>query len=111
MKERLKTESVERGVERTIMFLQNWAEENNTVYNRYFSDIAPSLSVFHICSGKISPWVLFNSTEAQGLIDRLNSEQLKMITDYLEVDYWQRTMSVNPQDQRWVEGILGEAGI
>ena len=67
--------------------------------------------MFHICSGKISPWVLFNSTEAQGLIDRFNGEQLKMITDYLEIDYWQRTMSVNPQDARWVEGILEQAGI
>ena len=34
-----------------------------------------------------------------------------MITDYLEIDYWQRTMSVNPQDARWVEGILEQAGI
>jgi hypothetical protein len=48
---------------------------------------------------------------AQGLIDRMNAEQLKMITDYLEIDYWQRTMSVNPQDSKWVEGILEQAGL
>ena len=111
MKERLKNESVDRGVERTILFLQTWAEENNTQYNNYFSNIAPSLAVFHICSGKISPWVLFTSVAAQGLIDRMNAEQLKMITDYLEIDYWQRTMSVNPRDSKWVEGILEQAGL
>ena len=111
MKERLKHESVDRGVERTILFLQTWAEENNTQYNNYFSNIAPSLAVFHICSGKISPWVLFTSVAAQGLIDRMNAEQLKMITDYLEIDYWQRTMSVNPRDSKCVEGILEQAGL
>jgi len=111
MKERLKNESVDRGVERTILFLQTWAEENNTQYNNYFSNIAPSLAVFHICSGKISPWILFTSIPAQALIDRMNAEQLKMITDYLDVDYWQRTMSVNPQDSKWVTGILEQAGI
>ena len=111
MKDRLKTESVDRGVERTIIFLQEWAEENNTHYSQYFNDIPSNLAVFHICSGKISPWVLFNSKQAQRLIDSLNDEQLKMITDYLETGYWQRTMSVNPQDSRWVEGILEQAGI
>ena len=111
MKERLKSESVDRGVERTILFLQTWAEENNTQYHNYFNNIAPSLAVFHICSGKISPWVLFTSIAAQGLIDRMNAEQLKMITDYLEIDYWQRTMSVNPRDSKWVEGILEQAGL
>ena len=111
MKERLKSESVDRGVERTILFLQTWAEENNTQYHNYFYNIAPSLAVFHTCSGKISPWVLFTSVAAQGLIDRMNAEQLKMITDYLEIDYWQRTMSVNPQDSKWVEGILEQAGL
>ena len=110
MKERLKTEPVERGVERTIMFLENWAKENNTVYNRYFNDVKSQFSSILFVVERYL-WVLSNSTEAQGLIDRLNSEQLKMITDYLEIDYWQRTMSVNPQDTRWVEGILGEAGI
>ena len=111
MKERLKSESVDRGVELTILFLQTWSEENNTQYHNYFNNIAPSLAVFHICSGKISPWVLFTSVAAQGLIDRMNAEQLKMITDYLEIDYWQRTMSVNPQDSKWVEGILEQAGL
>ena len=38
MKERLKTESVDRGVERTIIFLQEWAKDNSTVYNKYFTE-------------------------------------------------------------------------
>jgi hypothetical protein len=67
--------------------------------------------VFHICSGKISPWVLFTSTAAQDLIDNMSNEQLKMITDYLDVDYWQRRMNVNPQDGKFVSEIMEQMGI
>lgn len=109
MKERLKTESVDRGVERTILFLQEWAKENNTLYNKYFTEVSTNLAVFHICSGKISPWVLFHSNEAQNMIDKFNTEQLKMVNEFLEIDYWQRAMSVNPQDSRWVTEILQKA--
>ena len=109
MKERLKTESVDRGVERTILFLQEWAKENNTTYNKYFIEISTNLAVFHICSGKISPWVLFHSSEAQNMIDKFTTEQLKMVNEFLEIDYWQRAMSVNPQDSRWVTEILQKA--
>jgi len=111
MKERLRTESVDRAVERTILFLQTWAKENNTTYNNYFEIVSPNLAVFHICSGKISPWVLFNSNAAQGLIDRFNPEQIKMVTDYLEIDYWERAMKVNPQDTKWVKEIMEQATI
>jgi len=109
MKERLKTESVDRGVERTILFLQEWAKENSTTYNKYFTEVSTNLAVFHICSGKISPWVLFHSNEAQTMIDNFNTEQLKMVNEFLEIDYWQRAMSVNPQDSRWVTEILQKA--
>jgi|TARA_B110000908_G_scaffold163517_1_gene210185 hypothetical protein len=111
MKERQNSESCDRGVERTVLFLQKWAEENNTTYNTYFHTIAPALAVFHICSGKISPWVLFTSTAAQDLIDNMSNEQLKMITDYLDVDYWQRRMNVNPQDGKFVSEIMEQMGI
>lgn len=111
MKDRQKTESTDRAVERTIIFLEKWALENNSSYNKYFEDISPNLATFHICSGKISPWVLFNSDSAQNLIDTFSSEQLKMVTSYLDIDFWQRKMNVNPDDARWTKEILAKAGL
>ena len=109
MKERQKTESTDRAVERTIIFLEKWALENNTTFNKYFEDVSPNLATFHICSGKISPWVLFNSSSAQNLIDTFNSEQLKMVTNYLDIDFWQRKMNVNPDETSWAKEILKKA--
>lgn len=111
MKERLVTESVDRAVERTILFLQSWAEENNDNYNKYFTNVQPALATFHICSGKISPWVLFNCDTAQTMIDKFTSEQLTMVTSYIDIEYWQRRMNVNPGDVSWVKEILEQASI
>ena len=46
MKDRQKTESTDRAVERTIIFLEKWALENNTTFNKYFEDISPNLATF-----------------------------------------------------------------
>ena len=53
IKIRLKTESPDRAVERTIIFLEEWAKENNDKWYNYFTNVSPNLAVF-ICSGKIS---------------------------------------------------------
>ena len=41
MKDRQKTESTDRAVERTIIFLEKWALENDSAYNKYFEKISP----------------------------------------------------------------------
>jgi hypothetical protein len=102
---------VERAFERTVIFMQKWAEESGSNWSDYFSTVSANMAVFHICSGKISPWVLFASNKAQALLDRLNSEQLQMVIDYIDVPYWQRRFKVNPRDFEWVQNVLAEANL
>lgn len=111
IKDRLKSEKVDRAVERTIMFFHTWAEESGNDWNTYFATVNSNRAVFHICSGKISPWIIFTSNQAQLLIDRLNEEQLNMVIDYIDPDYWQRTINVNKPDVTWLNGILQQAGL
>ena len=111
LKSRLKTESVDRAFERTVLFMQTWADENNQSWNHYFEKVSSNLAVFHICSGKISPWVLFASDQAQAFLDKLNPEQLQMVVDYIDVPYWQQTFKKNPEDFEWVQQVLREASL
>ena len=77
----------------------------------YFGNVSPNLAVFHICSGKISPWVLYTSNTASAIFDKLNSEQTKMITDYVDPEYWFRKLNNNSQDVDWVLDILGKVDL
>lgn len=111
LKSRLQTESVDRAFERTVLFMQNWADENSQNWYDYFDKVSNNLAVFHICSGKISPWVLFASNKAQLLFDRLNPEQLQMVVDYIDVPHWQTKFKKNPEDFNWVQQVLQEASL
>lgn len=111
IKTRLKTESVDRAVERTVMFMQEWSKESGNTWNQYFDVVNPNVAVFHICSGKISPWVIYSSDKAQYMLDRFNGEQLKMIIEYIEPIYWKRMTLKYPEDVAWVNNILKEADL
>ena len=111
IKTRLKTESPDRAIERTVLFLKEWSNESGHNWNEYFRTVAPNLAVFHICSGKISPWIVYGSSQAQGLLDKLSTEQIQMVTDYIDPYHWQRVMKTNAEDFTWVEGILEEANL
>lgn len=106
IKIRLKTETPARAVERTIMFLEEWGKENKIEWFNYFSNVKPGLAVFHICSGKISPWILYTSDTASTIFDKLNSEQTRMITEYVDPEYWFKKLSRNQKDVDWVLNIL-----
>ena len=111
IKQRLKSESVDRAVERTVLFMQEWGEDNANEWNTYFDVVPSNLAVFHICAGKISPWVLYVSQRAQGLLDRLNEEQIKMIIEYIDPHHWQIKIKRNQKDFDWVEKLLTNADL
>lgn len=111
IKNRLKTESVDRAVERTVLFMHEWGENNANEWNTYFDAVPTNLGVFHICSGKISPWVIYASNRAQTLLDRFNEEQLKMVIEYIDPYYWQKHMKTKSDDFDWVKQLLQQADL
>ena len=89
--------------------MHEWAKETKHEWNEYFRLVAPNLAVFHICSGKISPWIMYSSSQAQELLEKLSTEQIQMVTDYIDPYHWQRVMKTHAEDFKWAEGIMEEA--
>jgi hypothetical protein len=110
IKTRLKDETPERAVERTILFMTAWAEETDNNWVDYFDKVPTNLIVFHICSGKISPWIIYSSDKAQNLIDKMNDEQLKLISDYIDPQFWQVRLTRKAADFNWTKQIVTQAG-
>jgi len=111
IKQRLKDETADRAVERTIMFMETWAEKNSTKYNNYFKEVNPNLAVFHICSGKISPWVIYGTQNSESLLDRMNNEQIELISAFIDPDYWNVRTKRKTADFEWVRDILKKAKV
>lgn len=112
IKERLKTESVDRAVERSILHMQSWAEKDTTRHwADYFKNGSMNMIVFDICAGRISPWVLYSIDEGKDLLDKMNGEQAKMIMDYADPQYWHVRLFRNPADVDWVRSIFEKAAL
>ena len=110
IKERLKTESVDRAVERSILHMQSWAEKDpNRHWADYFKTGALNMVIFDICAGRVSPWVLYSTKDAQDMLDKLNGEQATMIMDYADPKYWQVRLFRNKTDSEWVRNIFDKA--
>jgi hypothetical protein len=86
-----------------------WADENDTVFNYYFSHANTNRIVHDITTGRISSWVIFNSTTGIEMLDKLNGEQIEMVFPYIDPDFWKRKFVDYFADTEWVKHILTEA--
>lgn len=107
----LKSETVERGVERSIINMQEWADSNNSMWSDYFTGVTGSRFVHMTQTGKISPWVLYTCDAAQAIIDRLSDEQINMIAEFIDPEYWSHKTRHDRASVGWAEDIWKEAGL
>jgi|TARA_B110000503_G_scaffold38977_1_gene64111 hypothetical protein len=98
LKEYVKKEPGLRALERTIIYMAKWGEENNEAWQSYFVNVSPSRAVYDIRSGKVSPWVLYLSDTGGTLLERFNDEQVKMIQDNIDPPFWMKLFKKNKDE-------------
>jgi len=106
LKQLIKKEPAQRGIERSIKCMQAWSEEKNKEWNQYFREVSPQLAVYHIRGGKISPWFLFLSESGQELWSKFNSEQVELIKDIADPGFWRRIFLKNTEEVNLVQDIV-----
>ena len=65
---------------------------------------------YMIVSGKISAWVLYNCSTGKQFLNKLNPEQLNIIWDYINPDFWQQQFTKYKSDQLYITEMLVRAG-
>jgi hypothetical protein len=107
----MKKEPAERALERTIITLNEWAEENNTTFNKFFEEVTTTEATHIIQAGRISPWVLYLSEEAGKLLGRMNREQGNLISAVIDPNIWKVRFANRPDDVDFVIDVLDKAGL
>ena len=64
-----------------------------------------------IRSGKISPWILYNSKGGIKLMESLNEEQMIMIEEYVSPTSWTKRFQQSPDDVKFVLDVTKAAGL
>jgi len=106
-----KKETAERAVERGILLMQQWGMENDRPYNVFFREISKPRAIHWIKSGRISPWIIFNSASGYELLNSFNDHELNLINEYLEPTFWSRKFQVRNEDVLFVKQVLETAKI
>ncbi len=107
--EYIRVENPQDALERSIVEMESWAVENNSVVNHYFRYANENRIVRSIAHGRISPWAVYCCETGVNMLSRLNEEQIAIVYPWIDPDYWQRKLK-NSDDAEWCRYILTQAG-
>ncbi len=109
--ELIKKEGVQTALERSIMTMMDWADENNSVWNHYFNYVSLNRAIYHIKDGKISPWLILNCKSGKQMMGKLNDEQLEIIYNIMDPQHWARRFQKQIKDVATVKEVVKESNL
>jgi len=106
----LKVETMEDALTRSIEHTISWSEEKGSPSHDYLRYGNHNSITQAIVSGRISPWVLYNSDSGQKFLSEINSEHQAMVWTYIDPDFWNRKLKDEPEDRKMAQELLKQAG-
>lgn len=104
----IKKEPAEVALQRSISTMMDWAQSNNSQWNHYFKYISLNRAVYDIKDGKISPWLVLNCETGRAMLGKLNDEQLGIIFEVMNPEFWGKRFRTYPADLDLVKQVVQE---
>ena len=106
----LKVENVSDALSRAIEYSIDWSEKQSAPAHDCLRYGNSNALCYAIVTGRISPWVLYNSKSGAKFLGELSTEQVSMIWPYIDSDLWQKKFQTYLADQEYARDILTKAG-
>lgn len=103
-------ETVEDALCRSIKWSQTWGEQNQAAEKDCLRYGNVNAICHAVMSGKLSAWAIYNCASGRQFLNKLSSEQLSMIYDYVNPEIWQRKFLESAADTDYCQEILQQAG-
>lgn len=98
-------------IDRSIVFITEWCNENSVQFNEFFIKISLNESAYMIQTGKISPWILYLSETGDNLINQYTDDHSKLIGIIIDPGFWMRTFKKNENEVTYIKNLLNELKI
>jgi hypothetical protein len=98
-----------KALERNILLMEQWARDTGEDWTDFFRLVSPALATKWIKSGRLSPWLLF--TVGDDLVDRLSDEQLGMVEELLNPNFWSVKFETYSEEVRNIREELKSVGV
>ena len=112
--EYMKIEACQDSLERALKEMTNYADDHPDLkngYNDYFRNANSNRVCYHISTGRVSPWVLYNCNSGIEFLDTLGEEQVMIVLPWIDPTYWTKKFKDYPEDTTWVKSVLAAAGL
>ena len=106
----LRVENINDALSRSIEFGIDWQEKTSNPAHDCLRYGNSNAMCHAITSGRISPWVIYNSESGQKFLSELTPEQIAIVWAYIDVDIWNKKFQDYPADQEYAKEILKKAG-
>lgn len=106
----LRTEDAFDAIYRGVEYCTTLAELDNIQPNDVFRYTNPNRICQAITNGKISPWMLYQSDSGVQLLETINPDQVRIISDYINPELWALKFHKEPDVARKIRDTLKAAG-
>lgn len=106
----LLVEAVDDALKRAIEHSIRWEETTGHPAKDMLRYGNANALCYDITAGRISPWVIYNSSSGVEFLGNLSTEQVAIVWPYINSDAWHKKFSNYPADQEFVKDILTQAG-
>lgn len=111
IKNRLKNEKPDYAIERSIRTIKKWAEKNNLEWFDYFNKAGYYRIVSNVRTGKISPWLIYNTKTGKEFINTLDDKQVDEVFDIIDPSFWKEQFNKHKEETRAIKEVFRSSGI
>jgi hypothetical protein len=108
--EYLRVEDPLDAIARSVQTTMDLAEKEDIVPKDYLCYGNPNKICHSITNGKLSPWMLYQSSSGVKFLDSLNESQVKMVIDYINPELWKIKFNREPENVKQVKELLNAGG-
>ncbi len=107
----LRTEPVDKAVQRSIESVQKWSEDTEIGWTKFFAEVSPQRAILMIETGRISPWFIYAASTKGDLLDRFSDEEFMHIYQYIDPTVWNAKKIKFKEDFEHMEATFKAFGI
>ena len=110
----LRRENVQDALERSVQTMFDYVHQNPELRNGvsdYFRLVNQNRICYHIATGRVSVWAVYNCDSGQEFLGKLNTDQVMSIINFIDPDFWQSRFRDGPDDVAFCNQVLAAAGL
>lgn len=111
--EYVRKESPQDALERALKEMEEYANGGSGLahFSHYFKYGNTNRICYHITTGRVSPWIVYNCDSGIEWLANLCEEHVVLVMRWIDPDVWNRRFRDYPADVEWCRHVLREAGL